>query len=64
MMFDAFTGWVEDRAMLFRCDRMPPPSQDHPFAAEPPPDRARLWGMWTRLAGLARSTSELRCAGA
>jgi dehydrogenase/reductase SDR family member 12 len=48
----------------FWLDRTPQPTHLLPFTTEEPRDRARLWRLCTRLAGLARSSDDIRCAQA
>lgn len=48
----------------FWLDRAPQPTHLLPFTVEPPRDRARLWRLCTRLAGLAQSSDNARRAQA
>ena len=48
----------------FWFDRAPQPTHLLPFTTERPRDRARLWRMCTRLAGLAPSSEDPRSAHA
>ena len=48
----------------FWLDRTPQPTHLRPFTVEPPRDRARLWRLCTRLAGLAQPSDDARRAQA